>query len=64
VLVGLLSGIPSLAELVVHPGVGTDAIARDYAWGYRWDTETSALCSDVVREAMAARNIDLVSVPC
>jgi chitin disaccharide deacetylase len=63
-LVALLAGVPSLAELVVHPGVGTHAIARDYAWGYRWDAETSALCSDVVRDAVAARGIELVSIPC
>jgi predicted glycoside hydrolase/deacetylase ChbG (UPF0249 family) len=62
-LVGLLSGVPDLAELVVHPGVGAAAIAEDYAWGYRWDVETAALCSGAVRDAVAAHGIDLVSIP-
>jgi predicted glycoside hydrolase/deacetylase ChbG (UPF0249 family) len=62
-LAGLLPGIRGLAELVVHPGVGAAEIARDYAWGYRWDAETAALCSSVVRDAIAAGGIDLVSIP-
>jgi len=61
-LLALLSGIRGLAELVVHPGVGREEIARDYAWSYTWDAETAALCAPVVRAEIASRGIELTSM--
>jgi predicted glycoside hydrolase/deacetylase ChbG (UPF0249 family) len=61
-LLALLSGIEGLAELVVHPGVGGEEIARDYAWPYNWDAETAALCAPAVRAEIASRGIELTSM--
>ena len=62
-LIRVLDRVDGLAELVVHPGLGTDRIARDYAWGYHWDVETASLCSGAVRDAIADQGIDLISIP-
>jgi hypothetical protein len=42
------------AELVCHPGVGGDELARRYAWRYDWEAETRALCATGLRERLAA----------
>ena len=61
-LLALLSDVRGLAELVVHPGVGRETIAKDYAWGYIWDAETAALCEPTVRAEIASRGIELTSL--
>ena len=48
-------------ELVSHPG-RTDAETAKYShWKYNWVTELKALTSTRVREALVARNVQLVS---
>lgn len=59
-LTDLLGTVQGTTELVTHPGVGGDSIARDYAWGYDWDRETEALCAAGVARAIAERGITLV----
>lgn len=56
-VVELLDHVDGVTELVTHPGVGVTAYPH---WGYAWDEETRALCDPAVREAIAARGIQLV----
>ena len=58
-LLTLVDCVSGLTELVAHPGVGNAGIARDYDWGYDWDSETAALCDPEARAALAARSIRL-----
>jgi hopanoid biosynthesis associated protein HpnK len=61
-LLELLERLPTgSSELVCHPGTDDQAIARDYAWGFRWDEETRALTSPRVKEKIRASGITLVS---
>lgn len=59
-LVDLLGEAGNATELVAHPGVDDAALRSAYAWGYEWERETAALCSPILREAIAARGIRLV----
>jgi predicted glycoside hydrolase/deacetylase ChbG (UPF0249 family) len=57
-IIDLLDYVAGVTELVAHPGVGV----RGYAhWRYAWDEETRALCDPGVREAIAARGIELIA---
>lgn len=61
-LLRLLDEIPDgTSELVCHPGLGGEAIARDYAWGFRWDRETRALTQPGLRERLRERGVQLIS---
>ena len=61
-LLALLNEIPDgSSELVCHPGIGTDAIARDYAWGFRWDDETRALTRPGLRDLLRERGVVLIN---
>ena len=53
----LLEHVDGVTELVTHPGVGVSG----YGWGYDWDAETRALCDARLRDALAARGIELVA---
>lgn len=57
-IIELLDHVEGVTELVSHPGVGVTGYAH---WGYQWDEETRALCDARVREAIAARGIQLVT---
>ena len=59
-LTGLLATVRVTTELVTHPGIGGDSIARDFAWGYDWDRETEALCATGVARVIADRGIELI----
>ena len=42
----ILRSIPAgWSELMVHPGNPEPALARDYPWGYDWESEVRALCA-------------------
>ncbi len=44
---GILRAVPEgWSELMVHPGHPEPALARDYPWGYDWETEVRALCAE------------------
>lgn len=53
----LLAHVQGLTELVTHPGVNVSG----YGWGYAWEEETRALCDPRLREALAARGIELTA---
>jgi hopanoid biosynthesis associated protein HpnK len=58
----LLHAVPDgVSELVCHPGVDGDSIARAYPWGFRWDAETRALTAVGLREELVSRGVRLVS---
>jgi predicted glycoside hydrolase/deacetylase ChbG (UPF0249 family) len=57
-IVELLDHVDGVTELVTHPGVG---VTRYPHWRYAWDEETRALCDPSVREAIAARGIELTA---
>ena len=59
-LVDLLGRTTRLTELVCHPGVGDEALASAFPWGYRWDAETAALCDPTVRSALETAGLTLV----
>jgi predicted glycoside hydrolase/deacetylase ChbG (UPF0249 family) len=56
-VVPLLDHVEGVTELVTHPGMGVSG----YAWGYEWERETAALCDPRLREALAARGIELIA---
>lgn len=56
-LIELLDHVDGITELVTHPGIG---VAGYPHWNYDWDRETKALCDPAVREAVAAKNIELI----
>jgi chitin disaccharide deacetylase len=62
ILLTVMDRAEGLTELVCHPGLGGDEIARAYDWGYFWDRETAALCDPKVRETLIARGIELIGV--
>jgi predicted glycoside hydrolase/deacetylase ChbG (UPF0249 family) len=57
-IIELLDHVDGVTELVTHPGIGVTGYAH---WRYGWDEETRALCDPRVREAIAARGIELVA---
>jgi predicted glycoside hydrolase/deacetylase ChbG (UPF0249 family) len=62
-LIALLDDVDGLTELVVHPGLGDPELRDAYDWGYAWEAETTALCDPALREAIAARGIELATPP-
>jgi predicted glycoside hydrolase/deacetylase ChbG (UPF0249 family) len=52
----LLDCVEGVTELVTHPGIG---VTRYPHWSYNWEAETRALCDPAVRQAVAAKNIEL-----
>ena len=60
-IVALLDRVEGTTELVCHPGIDDRALAQSYEWNYEWDAETRALCDPNLRDAIAARGIELVA---
>ena len=60
-IVSLLDRVEGTTELVCHPGIDDRALAQSYEWNYEWDAETRALCDPNLRDALAARGIELVT---
>ena len=52
----LLRCVEGVTELVAHPGIGVTGYRH---WSYNWEAETRALCDPAVRQAVAAKNIEL-----
>lgn len=48
-------------EIVCHPGLKPGVIAQDPDWSYQWENELGAVLSPRVRDAIAARGIELVT---
>lgn len=59
-LASLISRADGITELVSHPGLDDAELSRAYDWGYAWERETAALCSEEVKRAVA--NVRLVSM--
>ncbi|HEV8581071.1 MAG TPA: ChbG/HpnK family deacetylase [Thermoanaerobaculia bacterium] len=57
----LLDDAKDVTELVCHPGIGGEALAAEYDWGYDWDQETAALCDTRVKEELQGMGIELTS---
>ena len=49
------------SEIMVHPGELDSALAAKYSWGYHWDDELQALCSDRATAAVQQQKIQLIS---
>jgi predicted glycoside hydrolase/deacetylase ChbG (UPF0249 family) len=47
-------------ELVAHPGLGDAVLGRQFAWHYRWESETRALTRPGLRAELADRGIQLL----
>jgi len=60
-LADALTDIKGVSELVCHPGIGDDALAAAYPWGYGWEGETAALCDPRLPDLLRARGIALTS---
>jgi predicted glycoside hydrolase/deacetylase ChbG (UPF0249 family) len=56
-IVKLLDHVHDVTELVAHPGIDVAGYGH---WKYEWDRETQALCDPAVRQAVAAKNIELI----
>ncbi len=50
-----------LSELVCHPGLGQEDLARAYDWGYAWEAETAALCDPRMPDRLRSWGIELTS---
>lgn len=48
-------------EIVTHPGLEPGAVPQDPGWKYQWEQELAAVLSPRVRDAIAARGIELVN---
>jgi predicted glycoside hydrolase/deacetylase ChbG (UPF0249 family) len=59
-LKALLQRVGPATELVCHPAVADDTLARRYRWKYDWAAELEALCSDELRRAVSAASVQLV----
>jgi chitin disaccharide deacetylase len=55
-IIELLDSVENVTELVAHPGIGVTSYGH---WSYDWEAETRALCDPAVRQAVAAKNIEL-----
>jgi predicted glycoside hydrolase/deacetylase ChbG (UPF0249 family) len=61
-LIRLINGLePGDHEIVTHPGLSPDVVPQDPDWKYDWEDELSALLSPRVKNALAARDVRLVS---
>ena len=56
-LARILKDVEGTTELVCHPGIGDEALAAAYGWGYEWERETAALCDPEVKRELAERGI-------
>jgi len=52
---------PGVNELMTHPGISDAALHIRYRWGYEWDGEMKALCSDAARMLVENRRIRLAN---
>lgn len=57
----ILADVDGVTELVCHPGLGDEELAKAYDWGYGWDEETAALCDPAVEKALRSEGIRLTS---
>ena len=48
-------------EIVTHPGLDPGSVPQDPDWNYQWEQELAAVLSPRVRDAIAARGIELVN---
>jgi predicted glycoside hydrolase/deacetylase ChbG (UPF0249 family) len=58
-----VDGTSGITELVCHPGLGGEELAKAYDWGYAWDEETAALCDTALPELLRERGIELGRFP-
>ncbi|HWR31492.1 MAG TPA: ChbG/HpnK family deacetylase, partial [Negativicutes bacterium] len=49
------------SEIMVHPGELDADLAAKYSWGYHWEDELQALCSDRATAAVQQQKIQLIS---
>ncbi len=56
-----LAHVEGMTELVCHPGLDGEELAREYDWGYGWDEETEALCDPSLRDLIQIQGITLTS---
>lgn len=49
-----------IVELSCHPGSDDARLGRNHPWGYGWQQELSALCSERVRQAIERAGVKLV----
>jgi hypothetical protein len=56
-----LDQVEGLTELVCHPGLGGEELAREYDWGYGWDEETETLCDPSLPDLIREKGITLTS---
>ena len=52
---------PGVTEIVCHPGADNLALAQAFDWGYDWQGELAAVCSDEARAALASSGAALTN---
>ncbi len=61
-LVDLLVRLPDgTCELMCHPGFAPGHVPQDPTWRYAWDDERKALTNPLVRDALTANGVELIS---
>lgn len=48
-------------EIMTHPGISQDALKELFPWGYQWEAELKALCSEEVKDYLLDHHIELIN---
>ena len=63
-LMGILKSVSKKSgthELMIHPGLNNTILGNQYKWGYHWEDELQAVCSNHTRLYIRQHNIELIN---
>lgn len=60
-ILGKVSRRSGTHEIMVHPGLHSEELAREFTWGYQWEQELAALRSQKIRDYMHKKGIDMIN---
>ena len=52
---------PGTVEVMLHPGLDNEVLARETGWQHDYEGELAAVCNEVVKEKLASQEIRLVN---
>ncbi|MFQ8978962.1 MAG: ChbG/HpnK family deacetylase, partial [Veillonella sp.] len=63
-LMGILKSVSKKSgthELMIHPGLNNTLLGNQYKWGYHWEDELQAVCSNHTHLYIRQHNIELIN---
>ena len=63
-LMGILKSVSKKSgthELMIHPGLNNTLLGYQYKWGYHWEEELQAVCSNHTHLYIRQHNIELIN---